>query len=115
MARKKRVVLVCDRHRGEVDATATVEVIVDGERRKVDLCSEHLADFRKTVRPWLGLKDRGGRRPAAGAGRQRKKAADAGESDANEIRAWARENGYEVGDRGRIPVALREAYEATKQ
>ena len=27
------------------------------------------------------------------------------------IRAWAKENGYEVNDRGRVPASIREAYE----
>lgn len=32
-----------------------------------------------------------------------------------EVRAWARDNGYEVADRGRIPVAVVAAYEAAHQ
>jgi hypothetical protein len=30
------------------------------------------------------------------------------------IRAWARENGYKVADRGRIPAVVREAFKATQ-
>ncbi|MBB4986476.1 MULTISPECIES: Lsr2 family DNA-binding protein [Streptomyces] len=32
-------------------------------------------------------------------------------ADASDIRAWARANGYDVPDRGRIPVAILEAWE----
>lgn len=30
--------------------------------------------------------------------------------DTAAIRQWAKENGYEVNDRGRIPATIREAY-----
>ncbi|CDR02336.1 Lsr2-like protein [Streptomyces iranensis] len=33
-----------------------------------------------------------------------------GGQDTAEIRAWAKENGYEVSDRGRVPATVREAY-----
>ena len=36
-----------------------------------------------------------------------------GESQA-EIREWARAQGYAVGDRGRIPVEVRSAYDAAR-
>lgn len=35
-------------------------------------------------------------------------------SEAGVIRAWARENGIEVGERGRISAEVREAYAAQK-
>ena len=34
-------------------------------------------------------------------------------TDTNDIRAWARANGYDVPDRGRLPVAILEAWKAT--
>ena len=33
-------------------------------------------------------------------------------NDTSEVRAWARANGYEVNERGRIPAAIIDAYEA---
>ncbi|WP_277351002.1 MULTISPECIES: histone-like nucleoid-structuring protein Lsr2 [Streptomyces] len=30
------------------------------------------------------------------------------------VRVWARANGYPVNDRGRVPAAIREAYEASR-
>lgn len=32
--------------------------------------------------------------------------------NAGDMRAWAKENGYEVNERGRVPKDVREAYEA---
>ena len=130
MARKSKVVLVCDRHRGEVEAVASVEVALDGDRRRMDLCAEHIAEFQKAIKPWTSIGAGGRTRRSAkpaGTGRTRraaagtngagtkaaaKGAADAGPVDANAIRAWARDNGYTVGARGRIPAPVREAYAA---
>jgi hypothetical protein len=35
-------------------------------------------------------------------------------AESSRIRAWAVENGYEISERGRVPAAVREAYEAAK-
>src|SRR5205085_1193263 len=118
MARKTKVVVVCDRHRGEVEAVGTMEISIDGERRKLDLCAEHLAELRKTMRPWL----RGATAPAA-KGRSRSAAKKSGRSsggraarssDAAAVRAWARDNGWDIPTRGRIPSAVREAFSAAR-
>lgn len=117
MARKTKVVVVCDRHRGEVEATTAVELTIDGTRTKLDLCAEHAGELRRTLRPWLragggsstaskpsarrapGSSKRSGNRPRRN-------------TDGPAIRAWARENGYDIPERGRIPAAVREAYHA---
>ena len=49
---------------------------------------------RAAARPWQGAR-----------------AASGGSQDTAKIRAWAKENGYEVNDRGRVPATIREAYE----
>ena len=36
-------------------------------------------------------------------------------SDVAELRHWARANGFTIGDRGRIPANIREAYDARQQ
>jgi hypothetical protein len=118
MARRTKVVVVCDRHRGEVEAVGTMEIAIDGERRKLDLCAEHLAELRRTMRPWL----RQAAAPAA-KGRSRGGAKKAGRSsggraarstDAADVRAWAKANGWKLPDRGRIPTAVREAFSAAR-
>ena len=35
-----------------------------------------------------------------------------GQTDYGPVRAWAKENGYSVSERGRVPAAVLEAYEA---
>ncbi|CAM5341636.1 hypothetical protein SANTM175S_06459 [Streptomyces antimycoticus] len=56
---------------------------------------------------------KGGRRTGgrASGGRGKARAASGGSQDTAKIRAWAKENGYEVNDRGRVPATVREAYE----
>lgn len=48
--------------------------------------------------------------PCGGRGKARAAVAG-GSQDTAQIRAWAKENGYEVNDRGRVPASIREAYE----
>lgn len=52
--------------------------------------------------------------PAAPAGSRRGGGRGAAGPDATAVRQWARENGYQVSDRGRIPAALRTAYDAAR-
>src|SRR5687768_13129814 len=100
MARKTKVVVVCDRHRTDVEATGTVEFVLDGERRKLDLCAEHMAEVRKAIRPWL-RQAASGAAPAPRAARKatakgRKAAGNRPRRDpeAGAIRAWAAANGF---------------------
>jgi len=107
MARKTKVVVVCDRHRGDVEAVASVEISVEGDRRRIDLCADHLAELRKALKPFLGTATTRKRAASARPSGRRSSAADVAA-----VRGWARENGYEVSERGRIPNAVREAYAA---
>ena len=115
MARKTKVVVVCDKHRGEVEAVGSIEISIDGDRRSLDLCAEHLAEVRKAMRPWLrqapakaSTRSRSGTKKAGGRRRPARSA------DAAAVRSWARDNGYDVPTRGRIPSALREAFTAAQ-
>lgn len=93
---------ICDqRHRQDEPAVASVQVVVDGERRSIDLCSEHLSEFKKMIRAWGAGRRTTGGSVSKGATRN---------PDAAAIRAWAVEHGYTVPQRGRIPGAVIEAY-----
>lgn len=107
MAQKVQVLLVDDLDGGEADETVTFAL--DGKTYEIDLNTgnadklrDALADFVKAGRRTGGRSSRGkGGRAASGGGSQ----------DTAKIRAWAKENGYEVNDRGRVPATVREAYE----
>ncbi len=113
MAQRVNVVLVDDLDGG--DAAETVSFALDGVDYEIDLSEKHAGELRNALSLYIGHGRRtGGRRrksPAGGSARAAASAATAGPS-ASEIRAWARENGWEVPERGRVAAEVREAYAA---
>lgn len=114
MAQRVNVVLVDDID--GTDAVETVSFAIDGVDYEIDLSETHAADLRDAVSLYIGHARRtGGRRK--GRGRSSSGAggsAGSGGSGASaaDIRAWARENGWEVPERGRVSAEVREAYAA---
>lgn len=109
VAQKVQVLLVDDLDGGEADETVTFAL--DGVTYEIDLTTDNADKLRGLLSPYVD----GGRRTGGRAGRGRTvKAASRGGSasqDTAKIRAWAKEAGYEVNDRGRVPAQIREAYE----
>lgn len=112
MAQKVSVQLVDDLD-GEV-ADETVEFSLDGTSYEVDLSAEHAAELRDAFAIYIGVGRRtGGRRPTrAKAASAPRRARSSAEPSASEVRAWGRENGFVVSDRGRVSAELASAYEA---
>ncbi|MGN6599632.1 MAG: histone-like nucleoid-structuring protein Lsr2 [Actinomycetes bacterium] len=114
MAQKVQVVLVDDLDGGE--AEETVSFSLDGVSYEIDLSADNAQRLRDDFAPYVGSARRVGGRSSSGrrrgAGRRagRQEAPAAGST--SDIRAWARENGYDVSERGRISAEVREAYEA---
>ncbi|MFD5065333.1 Lsr2 family protein [Streptomyces sp. NPDC058394] len=79
---------------------------LDGVNYEIDLVSDNYDKLFEALAPFIEKGRKLGR--AKGAGRPRKPVGGAG---ADEIRSWARENNYQVNDRGRVPASIREAYE----
>jgi hypothetical protein len=81
---------------------------------EIDLSKKNAAAFAKAMKPYLEAarkvrpSARGGRRSRTGSTGSRRQV----ESDLAAIREWARQNGYAVADRGRIPEAVLIAYAA---
>ena len=109
MAQRVNVVLVDDLDGS--DAVETVSFALDGVDYEIDLSEEHARDLRNALSLYIGHGRRTGgrRRKAQGAGA---KTAESGGPSASEIRAWARENGWDVPERGRVAADVREAYAA---
>ncbi|MGR3936102.1 MULTISPECIES: Lsr2 family protein [Streptomyces] len=107
MAQKVQVLLVDDLDGGEADETVTFAL--DGKSYEIDLNTANADKLRDALEPFT----KGGRRTGgrASGGRGKARAASGGSQDTAKIRAWAKENGYEVNDRGRVPATVREAYE----
>jgi hypothetical protein len=110
MAQKVQIILTDDIDGGE--AAETVSFSIDGAAYEIDLSEANAAKLRSALHPFM----RGGRRFKAinGARSTRRTGASAASNGrkTGEIRAWAREQGITVNDRGRIPVNVIERYRA---
>ena len=106
MAQKVNIVLVDDLDQSDADETVTFGL--DGKEFAIDLNSKNARSLRDALAPFVAharsVSSRGGRRAAT-------KAAASGAAP-SEIRAWARNNGFDVPERGRVSAEVREAYAA---
>jgi nucleoid-associated protein Lsr2 len=81
------------------DAEGTVRFSLDGAHYEIELNAAHARELRRALAPYVEA----GRKVSRGAGRNRRKAT-AKRANSNEIRDWARTNGVEVKNRGRVPA-----------
>lgn len=107
LAQRVNIVLVDDIDGSE--ATETVSFGLDGTSYEIDLNDKNAAALREAMSGYVGHARKVG---AARRGRKSTAAAAAGGTSAREIRDWARSNGYEVPDRGRVSADVRAAFEA---
>ena len=106
MAQKIHIVLEDDLDGSE--ATETVTFGLDGTSYEIDLNDKNAAKLRDALAGYIGH----GRKVGSAPRRGRKAAASTGGTSAKEIRDWARSNGYDVPERGRVSADVRAAYEA---
>ncbi len=102
MAQKVNIVLVDDIDGSE--AEETVSFALDGRDYEIDLNSKNAGKLRDALAPYVGHARR------ASSGRRRSARGNNSGPSPAEIRAWARDNGYTVPDRGRVAAEVREAY-----
>ncbi|MFC4945917.1 histone-like nucleoid-structuring protein Lsr2 [Pseudonocardia sp. GCM10023141] len=103
MAQHINVVLVDD-----LDGSVASESVVfglDGRGYEIDLSGDNAAKLREALAPFVASARRGS---AGGAARAQRPAASTVNSAA--VRQWARENGHDLAERGRIPAAVMTAY-----
>jgi hypothetical protein len=111
MAQKIQVLLVDDLDGS--DAEETVAFAVDGTSYEIDLSSSNAAKLRDAFAPYVGHARRAARGLGRGSGpRGGRGTARADREQTQAIREWARNNGHQVSDRGRVPATIIEAYNA---
>ena len=103
MAQKVNIVLVDDLDGS--DAEETVSFALDGKEYEIDLNAKNAGELRDALAPYVGHARKAGGRGGRGAPRTPARAPA-------DIRAWARENGFDVPERGRVAAEVREAYVA---
>jgi uncharacterized membrane protein YgcG len=118
MAQRVNVVLVDDIDGSE--AAGTVNFAFDNVQYEIDLSADNADKLREALAPYIGHARRsGGRRRSGSSGRSAGGRSSSsgggggGGASAADIRAWARENGYDVPERGRVSAEVREAYAAS--
>jgi hypothetical protein len=92
------------------EAEGTVRFGLDGEQYEIDLSTEHAKELRTALARYIGA----GRRvtgTARRAGQNARKAPATGISN-TAVRTWAKAQGLEVKERGRVPADLLARYRA---
>ena len=102
MAQKIQTLFIDDLDGSE--AEGTVRFGLDGAEYEIDLNAEHAQALRDALARYVGAARRagGGTRRPVRAGRR----ARADGVDSTEVREWAKAQGIEVKDRGRVPAEL---------
>lgn len=108
-----KIVLVDDLDGTELgDNAVTTRFSLNGASYEIDLGEANRQKLADALAPFIAA----GRRASAGGGSGRaaapRKRAGGSSSNTAAIREWANANGHPVGDRGRIPANIIEAYEA---
>lgn len=101
VAQKIQTIFIDDLDGGE--AEGTVRFGLDGTDYEIDLSTAHAKALRKALEKYIEA----GRKvssPARRAGGGRRRAV--GGPNSSEVREWAKAQGIEVKDRGRVPVEL---------
>ncbi|MET4003518.1 MULTISPECIES: histone-like nucleoid-structuring protein Lsr2 [Arthrobacter] len=109
MAQKIHITLVDDIDQSPADENVTFGL--DGISYEIDLSNENAEALRTALGKYIAAGRRAGGRAVRGRGAA---TAPKSGSDVAQIRAWARENGFEVHERGRIQAEIRDAYHAAQ-
>jgi hypothetical protein len=110
MAQKVITTYVDDLTGEESEEISTHNILIDGAGVEVDLTDQNYEKLLELLNPYLHAQ--GARRIRGGAKTRGKvRATVSGKDDASAIRAWAKEEGLGVSERGRVPASVREAYE----
>jgi len=116
MARKTTIVLeddltgqVLEEGHGE-----TVAFALDGQSYEIDLSGDNVGQLRADLGRYVDAARKVSTSRSGASGRRTTGGGSSvsGRRDTGAIRAWARENGHEVSERGRIPSSVVEAYDA---
>src|SRR6266516_7565398 len=88
-------------------AKETVRFAFDGTDYEIDLNAKNAAAFRNQLTPYVEHARKAGRAQSRRSGR-----GAASRQHSGDIRAWAKQHGLAVSERGRIPASVMKQYEA---
>lgn len=84
----------------------TISFALDGTSYEIDLTKDNAVALRKSLKRYVVAGREVGRARGVAAPKRRNR------EDTGAIRAWARQNGLQVSERGRVPSAILQAYDA---
>jgi hypothetical protein len=114
MAQKVLVQLIDDLDGNPTEDGQTISFALDGVTYEIDLREENATKLRDTLADFVAsARKTGGRVKRGTATGTRRVVAEARTKEQTKaIRDWARNNGHDLSDRGRIPTNIIEAFEA---
>src|SRR5262249_27433987 len=95
----QRVIVTLEDDLGGGPADETIRFAFGGGEDEIDLSSKNATKFRRKLAPFIEHARKAGR------GQPRRSRAAAGRQRSGDIRAWAKEHGVAVSERGRIPAS----------
>lgn len=107
MAQKVQIVLLDDLDGGSADETVLFGL--DGQAYEIDLSTANAARLRNALAQYVGAARRQSGRPSRAARGSR---SNGRSGDAAIMREWAKANGLQVSERGRVSADIRQAYDA---
>jgi hypothetical protein len=110
MAQKVQVILVDDVDGGE--AEETVSFSLDGVSYEIDVSVDNAEALRESIAQWIGHARRVGGRAARRGSTPKPRNGSVARASLSDVRSWARDNGFQVSDRGRVSAEVMTAYEA---
>jgi hypothetical protein len=119
MAQKTIVTLVDDLTGEEAEKISTVEFALDGVTYELDLTDENSTKLHDTLSQYAKAGRKIGRQPRSSPrpGRVIKStggAAGYNRETLKSIREWAKKNGHNVSDRGRLPADVVQAWQTAQ-
>ena len=111
MAQRVQITLLCDLDDGNVEADETLHFGLGGASYEVDVCGKHAQQVRDGLQPFV-VHGRKTSAASSSSSRRRSGRAAAGRDQTAGVRAWAKDKGIHVNDRGRIPAPVVKEYEA---
>ena len=108
MAQKVQVMLLCDLDDNNVDAAETLQFSLGNAAYEVDVCAKHAQQIRDGLEPFVAQ----ARKVSATTGARRRQRTVGSRQETASIRSWAKDQGIQVNERGRIPASVVREYEA---
>ncbi|MEU2869741.1 Lsr2 family protein [Streptomyces olivoreticuli] len=109
MAQKIVTLYIDDLTGEEAEEAAAHTFSLDGVTYEIDLGPDSYEHMLQAFGPFIRAGRKTGKVKGQAPAKRRAKTDGGGDTAA--IRKWARENGYAVSERGRVPAEIREAFE----